>query len=360
MKYFLIAHIMQKNKTLVLGAGRKTRGGITSVINAHSQGSFWKEFNCLWIETYIDRGSTSKVFYFIKGLFQFIFNLPGSKLVHIHLSGPTSTFRKSIFFKIAKLFRKKVILHFHAFSAEETLFGTKKMMYKNMFEKADAIITLSDFWKNQSAKIIDNHNKIYVVFNPCDSTIQLRKDIKKYNEIIYAGSIIQRKGYADLIIAFSKIAHKYPEWSIVFAGNGEIDKGIAISKKYKIENKVVFKGWVSDKEKEEVFSRASIFCLPSYSEGFPMAILDAWAYGLPVITTPVGGLPDVLINGANAMVFQPGDTASLANNLEQLINDEFLRNKLSESSIKLKDGQFNINTISNQLSDIYKGLLVCK
>ena len=345
-----------KNKTIVLGPGRETHGGITSVIQAHTQTLFWKKYNCLWIETYIDRGNFFKIYFFIKSFFRFIINLPGSNIIHIHFSDPTSAFRKNIFLKIVLLFRKKVILHLHASSPEITLMGPSKKLYQNMFERSDAIIALSDTWKIQIARIISTPNKIHIVYNPCNS-VQPLKHIEKQNEILYAGSLIQRKGYADLIIAFSKIAHKHPDWRIVFAGNGEIERGFAITKEHKIENKVVFKGWVTGKEKEEVFSRASIFCLPSYSEGFPMAILDAWAYGLPVITTPVGGLPDVLINGKNAMVFNPGDTASLANNIEQLINNELLRNRLSESSIKFKKDQFNLNTISNQLIDIYKGLI---
>ncbi len=342
-----------KNKTLVVGPGRKTRGGITSVINSYTRQSFWKTFNCIWIETYIDKGSFYKIFFFMRALLRFIINLSGADIVHIHLSGKTSAFRKNIFLRIAKLFRKKVILHFHAFSSEKTLFGSKKKLYQKMFEKADCIIALSGFWKSQIAKIISNPEMIYVVYNPCDSKKRLPQ-IEKQSVILYAGTLNQRKGYVDLINAFSQIAHKYPDWKIVFAGNGEIEKGQMISKELNIEKQVDFKGWVAGKEKEELFSGASIFCLPSYAEGFPMAILDAWTYELPVITTPVGGLPDILINGENAMVFIPGDTAGLTDNLEKLITSGPLRDKLREASLNLKNNQFNIKTISGQITDIYR------
>lgn len=87
--------------------------------------------------------------------------------------------------------------------------------------------------------------------------------------------------------------------------------------------------------KAKVFQESSIFCLPSYAEGFPMAVLDAWAYGLPVITTPVGGIPDVAQDGKNMMLFMPGDTNTLAAKMDMMIRDVSLRNAIREESVKL-------------------------
>jgi glycosyltransferase involved in cell wall biosynthesis len=233
--------------------------------------------------------------------------------------------------------------------------GPRKKLYLNMLESADVIVSLSSQWKSQIAGVIKNPGKINVVYNPCISNNRLT-NINKQNQILFAGNLNRLKGYEDLINAFSLIARKHNDWTLVFAGNGEIENGRVISKKLNLENHVVFKGWVSGREKEELFSSASIFCLPSYSEGFPMAILDAWAYGLPVIATPVGGLPEVLIHGVNALVCNPGDIACLANSIDELITNEELRSRLSRASIELKEGQFSISTISGQLSEIYASL----
>ena len=161
-----------------------------------------------------------------------------------------------------------------------------------------------------------------------------------------------------LIRSFKEIAHKYPKWKIIFAGNGEIEKGKQLAKKLGIINQIEFCGWIRDDEKDRLFRVSSIFCLPSYGEGFPMSVLDAWAYGLPVITTPVGGLIDILQHGVNAMVFEPGDIVSLTNNLEILINNIELRRKLSFESRKLIKNKFNIENIVNELDRIYSSLLL--
>ena len=92
-----------------------------------------------------------------------------------------------------------------------------------------------------------------------------------------------------------------------------------------VARQVVFTGWIAGKEKERLFREASVFCLSSYAEGFPMAVLDAWSYGIPVVSTPVGGLPDVLKDGENALLFQPGDVDTLAKRFIQVLSDATFR-----------------------------------
>lgn len=135
-----------------------------------------------------------------------------------------------------------------------------------------------------------------------------------------------------------------------------MDKGKRVSKELKIANQVEFLGWVSGEEKDKVFRESMIFCLPSYAEGFPMAVLDAWAYGLPVVTTPVGGIPDVAIDGENMLLFNPGDINSLAGQLERLMVDEELRSRISLASVEFAEGKFNLDTINKQIGELYKTL----
>lgn len=341
-------------RILVVGPSKNTRGGITSVINAHQNTDVWENWNCEWIPTYIDKNVLQKILFFFIGFLKFIILVPYSKLVHIHLSEPSSAKRKNIFLTISKLFGKKTILHFHAFSPETTILGKYKLLYKNMFNKADVVIALSRYWQIQLNSIVDER-KIKIIHNPCPQ-IKLIKDHPKNNTILFAGTLNRRKGYLDLIYAFSIIAKKYPEWILVFAGNGELDKAKKIAEELNILDQVDFSGWVYGMQKDDLFRSSSIFCLPSYAEGFPMAVLDAWAYGLPVITTPVGGLPDILKNGENALVFEPGDINDLAKKLEILISSIELRARLSEESLKLSCGIFNVNNIATKLDELYLSL----
>lgn len=347
---------MYTPRVLIIATSHKTRGGITSVIKAHQKGEQWKKFHCKWIETHIDKGDFLKLLYFCKGWILFILNLPFYDIVHIHTSEPPSAIRKCLFMWWSKLWKKKVIVHFHAFSPETTINGKYQKVYKYLFEHADKVIVLSQLWKKYVNDTFHLGDKIQVIYNPCTTEI-LPEKYTKQNIILYAGTVNKRKGYADMIKAFAKIASQYPDWKIVFAGNGEIDNGKKLAKELGIESQTQFLGWINGKDKDKAFKEASIFCLPSYAEGFPMAVLDAWAYGLPVITTPVGGIPDIAKDGENLLLFQPGDCNKLAIQMERMMTDETLRNHLTEQSIILSQTIFNIDTINKEIETLYRKLI---
>ena len=338
-------------KTLVIATSHKTRGGITSVVKAHKQGAQWEEFSCKWIESHRDKGKFIALLYLIKGYFQFLYYLPAARIIHIHLSESASAMRKLLFFFPAHLFGKKTIVHFHAFSPDTTINGKRQWVYRYIFSRANKVIVLSNTWKEAVYKAF-NINNIEVIYNPCTTVIN-NKQYQRRKLILYAGTINARKGYADMIRAFAKIADKHKDWKIVFAGNGEIEQGKTLAKELGIENQCKFLGWVNGEQKDKAFKEASIFCLPSYAEGFPMAVLDAWAYGLPVITTPVGGIPDIARDGENMLVFTPGDIDKLAECMQLLINDKELNNRITAASVDFTSHKFCIEKINTQIGRIY-------
>lgn len=347
---------MYTPRVLIIATSHKTRGGITSVIKAHQKGEQWKKFHCKWIETHIDKGDFLKLLYFCKGWILFILNLPFYDIVHIHTSEPPSAIRKCLFMWWSKLWKKKVIVHFHAFSPETTINGKYQKVYKYLFSHANKVIVLSQLWEKYVNETFHLGDKIQVIYNPCTTEI-LPEKYTKQNIILYAGTVNARKGYTDMIKAFAKIAFQYPNWEIVFAGNGEIENGTTLAKELGIDSQTQFLGWISGKDKDKIFKEASIFCLPSYAEGFPMAVLDAWAYGLPVITTPVGGIPDIAKDGENVLLFQPGDYNKLAIQMERMIKDNILRNHLTKQSIILSQTTFNIDTINKEIETLYRKLI---
>lgn len=337
---------------LVLGTSKRTRGGITSVINAHKMGPQWNEFNCYWLETHIDKGFFLKFFYFFKSFIKYLLIIHKYKIVHFHLSEPPSAIRKLLFFLVAKFFNKKTIIHFHSFSSKSSFNSSFHYIYNFLFKYCDVLIVLSNFWKIEIEKSFKFHINIKILYNPCSIPNELSK-VNKEKFILFAGTLNHRKGFLDLINAFSVISKDFPDWKLVFAGNGDILNGNILVNKLGIKNKVEFLGWISGIKKDQIFKQASIFCLPSYAEGFPMAILDAWSYGLPVVCTTVGGLDDLLVHKKNSLNFIPGDILKLSDNLKLLISDKELMNSLIIESTKFKNNEFNLNNINNKLRNIY-------
>jgi glycosyltransferase involved in cell wall biosynthesis len=345
---------MLNNSVLVVAPSRNTRGGITSVIKAYESSKIWENNNCRWIETYKDSNFLVKIFYFVQSLLLFLYFVPKYKIIHIHLSWWVTAIRKLPFFLIALLFNKKIIIHVHS-GAEKIIESKVKFLYKMYFLKADCTIVLANSIKKKLLQKYSFKN-VQVIYNP---GINVKKitNVKK-NIILFAGSLFPMKGYSDLIMAFSNIEKKYPDWSLTFAGNGEVDVAKKLCIDLGVNNKVNFTGWISGEKKEILFRESIIFCLPSYSEGFPMAVLDAWAYGLPVITTPVGGLTDVIIDKENALLFESGNIEKLTICLDKLISDERFRNFISDNSKKLVEDVFSIEIITEQIEKLYSEIIM--
>lgn len=353
-------------KVLVIATSRQTRGGITSVVKAHEKGAQWEMFHCRWIEPHRDGNLFVKLWYLITAWIKFMLMLPSCDIVHIHLSEPPSALRKRLFFyPFVRLLKKKIIVHFHAFSPDTTIRSKQRNIYKYVFENADCIVVLSEYWRREVENCFDVSGKVRVIYNPClENASNKSTEIAYYDDpmpkahsILYAGTVNKRKGYADMIKAFAKIANQHNDWQIVFAGNGEIEQGKTLAEKLGISSQTLWLGWVNGTDKDKAFKEATVFCLPSYAEGFPMSVLDAWSYGLPVITTPVGGIPDVARDGDNMLLFKPGDVNGLAECMERMITDRELRDKISRASLEFARTTFNIETINRQIEKLYSEIL---
>lgn len=354
---------MKNKKVLVVATSRKTRGGITSVVKAYETSVQWEKYHCKWIETHRDGVAWKKLAYFIRAFVQFIILVPFYDIVHIHTADGASAKRKWIFASYAKLFKKKILVHIHLGNEKKLLKPNADYYLLKLLHIADNIIVLSPQWKRWLLETMPGAKDItYILYNPC-TPVHRDNSIAKKNQILLAGTICKRKGYDTALKGFSLIAKKYPDWKIVFAGNpyllegfDELEDGKRLAKEYEIEEQVEWLGWISGEKKERVFNETSIYCLASTGEGFPMGVLDAWAYGIPCIMTPVGGIPDIVKDGEQGLLFPIGDSTKMAEALNKLIENKALRANIVNETDKLISTTFNITTICNQLDDIYKSI----
>lgn len=347
----------KKIKTLVLATSRHTQGGISSVVATLEKSDLWRNYGCRWIPTHTDGSKAKKLSSMLKGLAQYIFQLPGTDIVHVHTSFPRSVMRKSLFIKLARLTGKKIIVHLHITpDTENALTVTHHNLYNRLFKHADQIIVLHHGAKNIIVDAFPEHEeKINVVYNPSPTTPEKSAPevpVEK-KTILYAGILAPPKGYEQLLRAFAKIAQRHPGWRLVMAGTGEVAKAREIAEELGIADRVDFPGWVAGENKHKLFMEAAIFCQPSFKEGFSMAIIEAWAYGLPVVATPVGGTMEAATEGETIITFKPGNIEELAVRLGELMADGDLQKKMGADSIKLINSTFNIKAIESRLKLIY-------
>ena len=211
-------------------------------------------------------------------------------------------------------------------------------------------VKLSNQHFSPEEKLSDQHSTPEVKLSDQNSS-------KGFEKILLVAGIIDRnKAYDVILKAFAQVAGNFPDWKLVFAGSGEVEEAQRIAGEFGISHQVSFPGWVSGELKAELFGGSSVYCLASYKEGFPVAVLEAWAWQLPVICTPAGGLADVVVDGENALVVEPGNSTQLAAAMSKLMADPAMRQRIAQRSHQLVNDRFAAPRIYRQLEEIYVNL----
>jgi len=278
-------------------------------------------------------------------------------IVHINMSTHMSFFRKFFIFKWAKLMKIKTIVHIHGSKFKEFCNESNpfvKLMIKNVLDSADAVFALSNSWKRFINNISKSKN-VYIVYNGAS----LKKFSKKINNknlifISFMGRLGKRKGVYDLLDAFEKLIPDFPSARLILGGDGEVNKVRKLVVKKKLKERINVLGWVSGEQKIKVFRESDIYVLPSYNEGLPGSILEAMAAGVPIISTPVGGIPEAVIENRNGYLVNPGDVDDLSKKLKILCQNKKLREKMGKESRDIIKEKFEIKKIVLNLLNIYK------
>ena len=124
-----------------------------------------------------------------------------------------------------------------------------------------------------------------------------------------------------------------------------------------IGSSIKFLGWLKDSEKVEVLRQASVFCLPSYGEGVPMAMLEAMSYKIPVVVTPVGGIHDVITDNWNGLFVTSGRIDEIAAAVVRVLTNPVLSKSLAEKAHETVRNQFSPDIVSKKICSLYDNLI---
>ncbi len=341
---------------LVVAPGNDVRGGISSVVRLHARADVWRDMNCQLLSTYDERGKWHKLLAAFKAYFAAPRMVRRSQLVHVHLAGQMSLMRKLPIIALARAMRKPLIVHVHALSQESLFQKTPRWAYRYVLEKADLVIALSNSWA-ESIRLGTPAAKVSVISNPVvGHTCRVLSDESNRN-ILFAGKLEPRKGYIELILAAKIIQRECPNVQFWFAGHGEVENADRLICQLGLSSSIRLLGWVEEEDLTKLFRKTSIFCLPSYNEGVPMAVLEAMSHGVPVVCTPVGGLPELIQDGRNGLFAQPGSSASIAEVILKLLRDEDLQKAIGEAGYRTVHQKCGLQNVSNRLTAVYRELL---
>jgi glycosyltransferase involved in cell wall biosynthesis len=173
---------------------------------------------------------------------------------------------------------------------------------------------------------------------------------------LFLGLLGNRKGIFDLLPAFKQASEEMPNLRLRIGGNGDVDATRVCVRTLGLENSVCLLGWISGSVKDQELHRADIFVLPSYNEGLPMSVLEAMAWGLPVVTTPVGGIPELIENRVDGLLVRPGDIGDLREALVSLAADRALRHRLGCNARERVERNHSAAQVLTALESVYAEL----
>ncbi len=331
---------------------RVVHGGVAAVENVYS--TFYKPFN--HVATVVDYGQVRKLMTFFKAYAQFwgwMLWHKEIKIVHVHGSCYTSFWRKRIFIDLAKMFGKKVVFHCHG--SEFQLFTDKHLKAVNKtLNKCDCIIALSDSWKQWFEDTI-HHRNVVVIKNVIAPPHVSEIEHDKFT-LLFLGRLGVRKGIYDLLDVL--IAHKDEfegRLEFLFGGDGDVEQVQAIIKENALDKIAKYQGWVSGDKKEQLLNLADAYILPSYNEGLPISVLEAMSYSLPIISTTVGGIPEILKNGENGFIMEPGDKEAIYTSIAKLMSDKELVVSMGKNSLEKVQPHLP-DYVEKQLQSLYDSL----
>jgi glycosyltransferase involved in cell wall biosynthesis len=244
---------------------------------------------------------------------------------------------------------------------------TKSKLYKNnaicryivkyILTSIDQIITEGDCVNKEFFNIDSTLNVNSVHIGIPDHSYSGYKIPNDRIEVLYIANHCKMKGFWDVIFSTPKIVESNPNIFFNFVGYLRFDKHELrkIDKfiiKNNLSNNIIFHGIKINEEKDFLFKNATIQILPSYLEGMPTSIMEGLSYGLPIIASKVGVIPEVIKNGENGFLIDPGDRDGLVKNILELAKNRELANQISKNNRNYFLQYFTIEKFCQRLEKV--------
>ena len=286
------------------------------------------------------------------------------KIAHINIPlSKIAIYINFVLVIISKIFNKKIVVHLRGGSLSLNLNVNKlqKAIIGICVKLADKVIVLG---KKECFFIFDFYNitkKVVILPNSVEIPNFIHKNILRDDKedpplkIIFIGRIDKDKGLNEILHALKTIKNEV-DYQFYLAGTGP-DQQYFISKFiHYLGKKFSYLGVLNNLEKISFFQNADIFILPSYFEGLPNALLESMAYGVVPIVTPVGSIPEVVVNNKNGFIVPLNDYNLISSIISLLEKDRVLLKKIGKASHQTIYNSYSINQYIDKLNETYNSL----
>lgn len=292
--------------------------------------------------------------------FEFIFKLCLVDVVHLNPSLNKKSFlRDAVYAWITLLFSKKLIVYWHGWNDgyEAKIKNSRLLNYiaKQSFLKAHTSIVLGTVFEKK-LKSMGCQGKIHIETNTAENKYRTTKSLKKIRleeeiRLLFLSRLEEAKGVYIAIETLHLLNESGKRYKLIIAGSGNDEENIR--KLISNDSDIEWAGYASGELKHHLLETSHIMFFPTfYPEGLPLTLLEGMMYGLPIISRPVGGIPDIIKNRENGYLIESLKPENFAEKIATIGNSPDLFNQMSQNNIK-KSILFSPESVRERLYDLY-------
>jgi glycosyltransferase involved in cell wall biosynthesis len=279
--------------------------------------------------------------------------------VHVNMGERMSLFRKGVLIAACRAMGVPVVLHLHA--QMERFYGTLPValqrVTRRVFLMANGVVVIGPAAR---AFVLDvlrvPARRVDIVINgvPEAAFAAGRRRDAGALRVLFIGNLSDRKGVLDLLQALASPGLETSGLQVTIAGGGDLARYRRKARELRVDALVRFEGWCDQATTRRLLADSDVMVLPSHDEVLPLAVLEALAHGVAVVTTPVGEIPALLTHGTNALFVEVGDPASLAAGLQQALRQPGLRERLARNGRSLYEERFGLPDFFARVAGVHR------
>lgn len=201
----------------------------------------------------------------------------------------------------------------------------KAIALPEKIKRAKFVVAISSYGKSQIYRWCDYQEwgKIHIIRCGLDEKFLQAEvtSITQKNRLVCVGRLCPQKGQLLLLEAISRLKMKGVDCDLILVGDGELKEKIDnLAEKLGIKEQVIITGWASSDEVKQKITQCKLMVMPSFAEGLPVVIMESLALKIPVITTYVAGIPELVVNGESGWLIPAGDIDALTKAIESALN----------------------------------------
>jgi glycosyltransferase involved in cell wall biosynthesis len=232
----------------------------------------------------------------------------------------------------------------------------RRKIQRFVANSADALIAPSIYFKRIVSRWAKNPEKVHVIYNGIELEKSIKSNTDKGKIILSAGRMVPWKGFNALV----ELTTSLPDWQLIIVGDGPVkDQLVMLINKLNLKERVKLINPMPREELLEYLAKAKIFVLNTSFESFSFQIVEAMNAGVPVITTNIGNLSEIIDNGQEGILVEPNNKRQIIEAITRIEENDAFRETIINNAYK-KAQKFSLENTMDNLEKLLKSLYATK